>query len=250
MIDSGEVLVSGTIATNTARLVDAGEPIVLSGPPPRFVSRGGEKLEAALTQFAIETQDKRAIDIGASTGGFTDCLLQHGAKSVVALDVGHGQMHERMRADPRVDVRERTNIRNVTLSDFDDLPFDLITIDVSFISLRTIAEATIGLAAPGADVVALIKPQFEAGRAEVSKGKGVVTGREIWARVLTETVSAMNDAKAATMGLMVSPLLGAEGNVEFLGWFRVDATNPHSVDFEAMLEPALEAAEELKGIPK
>lgn len=223
LIHQQKVIVSGTVATNAARLVSAAEPIKLVGPRPRFVGRGGEKLLAALQTFPIATETKHALDVGASTGGFTDCWLQHGVTQVVALDVGHGQLHERLRGDPRVDVRERMNIRHATPADFAMAPFPLISIDVSFISLRTIADAVLALAGHNADIVALIKPQFEAGRQEVSKGKGVVKGAEIWRRVLEETLDAMNERGAATMGVMVSPLAGADGNIEFLGWFRIAA---------------------------
>lgn len=223
LIQQQKVTVSGAIATNAARLVSPAEPIEITGPPPRFVGRGGEKLEAALEKFPIEVAGRDALDVGASTGGFTDCMLQRGATRVVALDVGHGQLHERLRNDERVDVRERMNIRNVTPADLAGAPFPLISIDVSFISLRTIADAVIALAADNADIVALVKPQFEAGRQEVSKGKGVVKDPEVWRSVLTTVLDTLALRGAATMGVMVSPLTGADGNIEFLAWCRVGA---------------------------
>jgi 23S rRNA (cytidine1920-2'-O)/16S rRNA (cytidine1409-2'-O)-methyltransferase len=240
LISQMKVTVSGAVAANAARQVHAGEPIEIIGPPPPFVSRGGEKLQGAIDRFGLDVAGRRCLDVGASTGGFTDCMLQHGAASVVALDVGHGQLHERIRRDERVDVRERTNIRHVTLADFDDQRFDLISIDISFISLRVVAPVIFGvLAAPGCDVVALVKPQFEAGRAEVSKGRGVIRSPEIWGRVLEDVVSATDALGAATMGVMVSPLLGAEGNVEFLAWFRAA---PH----QGTIAPPLDLAPLLK----
>ena len=241
LIEEGNVRVGGAPTVNAARMVDAGEPIQLVGPPARYVGRGGEKLEAALGRFDIDVTGKRALDVGASTGGFTDCLLQHGAMSVVALDVGTAQLHERLRADDRVDVREKTNIRHVTIDDFDSQPFRIVTVDVSFISLRTIAGKIVDeLVGPDADVVTLVKPQFEAGRAEVSKGKGVVSDPEVWRRVLDEVVSAMSDLGAATMDIMVSPLLGAEGNVEFLAHWRAhnDAGVAESVDLGTVIAEA------------
>src|SRR4051812_18567969 len=158
-------------------MVDPGEAVEVLGPSPRFVSRGGEKLDAALERFAIDVTGLRALDAGASTGGFTDCLLQRGAAHVVAVDVGYGQLHERLRADPRVTVAERTNIRAFEL----DPPADVVVADLSFISLGAVAPALVGAnARVGADVVVLVKPQFEAGRAEVSKGHGVVREPDVW----------------------------------------------------------------------
>ena len=207
--------VSGAPAAKAARLVAPGEPIVVLGPPPRFVGRGGEKLDGALARFDVEVDGRRCLDVGASTGGFTDCLLQHGAAQVVALDVGYGQLHERLRAEPRVEVRERTNIRHVRPGDLGE-PIELVVADLSFISLRTVLPAIVALARPGADLVLLVKPQFEAGREEVAKGRGVVTDPAVWRRILLEVLGALREAGAAIMGAMVSPLTGADGNVEFL----------------------------------
>jgi 23S rRNA (cytidine1920-2'-O)/16S rRNA (cytidine1409-2'-O)-methyltransferase len=216
LIGAGHVLVSGAVADKPARQVSTAEPVELLGPKPRFVSRGGEKLDAAIAHFNVTVEGRRALDAGASTGGFTDCLLQRGAAHVVAVDVGHGQLHERLRADPRVTVVERTNIRDFTTEE----RFDLLVADLSFVSLRIVAPALVGLARPGADLVALVKPQYEAGRAEAAKGRGVITDPEVWRRVLNEVVSALSDAGAAMMEVMVSPLKGADGNVEFLAHFR------------------------------
>jgi 23S rRNA (cytidine1920-2'-O)/16S rRNA (cytidine1409-2'-O)-methyltransferase len=214
-VEAGRVLVAGALATKVARLVAPGEPVELVGPPPRFVSRGGEKLDAALELFAVEVRGARVLDAGASTGGFTDCLLQHGAREVVAVDVGYGQLHERLRADPRVANRERTNVRGLTAVAIGG-PVDVVVADLSFISLRTVLPALLAVSAPGADLVLLVKPQFEAGRAEAARGKGVITDPAIWERVLAELAAALGEAGAAMMGTMVSPLRGADGNVEFL----------------------------------
>jgi len=219
------VIVSGAPAAKPARSVAPGEPIRILGPPPRFVGRGGEKLDAALERFGIEVEGRRALDAGASTGGFTDCLLQRGAVEVVAVDVGHGQLHERLRADPRVVNRERTNVRSVEPGAFGGT-FPIVVADLSFISLRTVLPALLGQADPGADLVLLVKPQFEAGKAEVSRGRGVVADPEIWRRTVDDVQVACLDAGAAIMGAMVSPLRGADGNVEFL--LHVAAPDPVS----------------------
>jgi 23S rRNA (cytidine1920-2'-O)/16S rRNA (cytidine1409-2'-O)-methyltransferase len=214
-IAAGRVTVGGAPADKPARLVGPGEALRVLGPPPRFVGRGGEKLEAALARFRVEAEGRRAYDLGASTGGFTDCLLQRGATSVVAVDVGYGQLHERLRSDERVEVHERTNVRDVRPGDLGE-PADVLVADLSFISLRTVLAGVLALGVPGADVVLLVKPQFEAGREEAARGKGVITDPEIWRRVLQEVAGTLADLGAAIMGVMASPLTGADGNVEFL----------------------------------
>ena len=201
-------------------MVADAEPVELVGPPPRFVSRGGEKLDAALERFGIDVAGRTALDAGSSTGGFTDCLLQRGAARVVAVDVGRGQLDLRLRRDPRVVVMERTNVRHLSPATLGDQGFDIVTADLAFVSLRTVASVLVGLAAPGADLVALVKPQFEAGRVEASRGRGVIRDPGVWARAVVGVRDAFAAAGAAMMGLMRSPLLGAEGNVEFLAHFR------------------------------
>jgi 23S rRNA (cytidine1920-2'-O)/16S rRNA (cytidine1409-2'-O)-methyltransferase len=194
----------------------------VEGPARRFVSRGGEKLDAALARFGVSATGKRALDAGASTGGFTDCLLQHGAVLVFAVDVGHGQIDARLRSDERVVVLERTNVRDLTpvlLAEADPRwsPVDVVTADLSFISLTLVAPVLVGpVARSGSDLLGLVKPQFEAGRAEVSRGRGVVRDPAIWRRALGDAASALVDARAAIMGAMPSPLIGPAGNVEFL----------------------------------
>jgi 23S rRNA (cytidine1920-2'-O)/16S rRNA (cytidine1409-2'-O)-methyltransferase len=221
-IEAGLVLVGGVVADKAARQVSAAEPVALTGPPRRFVGRGGEKLLAALQGFQLDVSGRCALDVGASTGGFTDCLLQRGAGHVVSVDVGYGQLHERLRADPRVTSRERQDIRT-----FEHAPFDLVVADVSFISLRSVAPHIVArLAAPGADVVALIKPQFEAGRAVVSRGRGVVRDPGAWLTAVSAVRSAMEAEGAAMMDVMVSPLKGAGGNVEFLAHLVAHAGAP------------------------
>jgi 23S rRNA (cytidine1920-2'-O)/16S rRNA (cytidine1409-2'-O)-methyltransferase len=240
-------MVGGVLATKPARLVSAAEPIEVRGSPPPFVSRGGEKLDAALGHFGIDVSGVRALDAGSSTGGFVDCLLARGAAEVVAVDVGRGQLDERLRRDRRVVVMERTNVRRLGLEQVGRVPFPLIVADLSFISLRTVAPVLLGeLAAPDADVVALVKPQFEAGRAEASRGHGVIKDPKVWARVLEEVCSSFCRAGAAMMGAMVSPLVGAKGNVEFLVHARAHP-RPEGPEPGLDLAAVVAAAESLLG---
>jgi 23S rRNA (cytidine1920-2'-O)/16S rRNA (cytidine1409-2'-O)-methyltransferase len=179
--------------------------------PQRFVSRGGEKLAHALDELEVDVTGREALDVGASTGGFTDVLLQRGAARVIALDVGRGQLHERLRADPRVTVLERTNSRELT-----ELPFapDFVTCDVSFISVRTALPPALVLARPGWEALVLVKPQFEAGREEVGRG-GVIRDPDIHRRVLREIAEAALGWLAQTKGVVDSGLPGPKGNREF-----------------------------------
>ena len=178
--------------------------------PPRFVSRGGEKLAHALDAFAVDVAGRDCLDVGASTGGFTDCLLQAGARRVIAVDVGYGQLHPRLRADPRVTVLERTNVRDLT-----GLPFapELVVCDVSFISLRVALPAALRLAQQGWEAVVLVKPQFEAGRAETTKG--VVRSPEVQRKTLRTVSEAAAGWDGAVVGVVDSGLPGPKGNREF-----------------------------------
>jgi len=204
--------------------VDDAAVVDVEQPPP-YVSRGGEKLANALDVFDVDPAGRECVDVGASTGGFTDVLLQRGAARVVALDVGYGQLHERLRRDERVIVLERLNARTVQ-----ELPFapELVVADVSFISLRLVLPPVLSLAAPGWEAVVLVKPQFEAGRAEVGKG-GVVRDVEIRRRVVREVATAALDWEAATVGVVDSGLPGPKGNREvFL--HLVHRERPHLPD--------------------
>jgi 23S rRNA (cytidine1920-2'-O)/16S rRNA (cytidine1409-2'-O)-methyltransferase len=221
LIAASRVLVNGAIADKPARLVAPSDNLSVAGPPPRFVSRGGEKLGAALEQFAVDVGDLRVLDCGASTGGFTDCLLQRGAAEVVALDVGHGQLHPKIRGDPRVTVLERTNIRTTTVTTIGG-PVDAAVADVSFISLTLVIPPLAALCKPGSAMVLLVKPQFEAGREEVSRGRGVVTDPRVHDAVRARIDEALIASGCAARGWMVSPIRGGEGNREFL----VYATTP------------------------
>lgn len=208
------MLVGGAPADKPARMVEPGDAVAVEGPPRRYVGRGGDKLAGAILRFGLDVEGHRALDAGASTGGFTDCLLQHGAREVVAVDVGYGQLDQRLRNDPRVVVMERTNLRHV---DADELGvFDIVVADLSFISLRVVLPVLVGLADRGASLVLLVKPQFEAGRQEVSRGRGVISDPDVWRTVLVDVSRAVAEHGATVMALAPSPLRGADGNVEFL----------------------------------
>ncbi|MFW2381422.1 MAG: TlyA family RNA methyltransferase [Acidimicrobiales bacterium] len=237
LIEAGRVLVGGAPTTKAARQVDPAEDVRVSGDPPRYVSRAGEKLAAALERFAVDPAGRHCVDIGSSTGGFTDCLLQNGAASVVAVDVGTHQLHERLRSDPRVQVREQTDIRSVTSTQFANEP-TLAVGDVSFISLKLVVPVVAELAV--VDALLLIKPQFEAGRQEVSRGNGVITDPAIWLRVLNEVTAHSAHVGLRCAGLMVSPITGRAGNVEFVGHFVSDTGHDEVV---SMLEAAVSEAE-------
>jgi 23S rRNA (cytidine1920-2'-O)/16S rRNA (cytidine1409-2'-O)-methyltransferase len=215
LIDERRVLVNGAVADKPARQVAAGDQLLIAGPPARFVGRGALKLDHALDVFAIDVTGMRALDAGASTGGFTDCLLQRGAVEVVAVDVGHGQLHERLRDDPRVRNLERTNIRDITQASIGG-PVDIAVADLSFISLRLVTAPLVSVCQPGAPMVLLVKPQFEAGRVEVSRGRGVITDPAIWERVQSEVAQWLVAAGCEVAGWTDSPITGADGNQEFL----------------------------------
>jgi len=215
---AGQVTINGQVAAKASDLVKPEDELALAAPE-KYVSRGGLKLEHALDHFRLEVAGQTAIDLGASTGGFTDCLLQRGAARVYAVDVGHGQLAWRLRQDARVVVLERTNARHLTPAHFPQpfAPVDLIVIDCSFISLQKIIPAAVALLRPSGNIVALIKPQFEAGKAEADKGAGVIRDAAIHERVLQE----LNDFVTRQPGLRwcgatESPIRGPAGNKEFL----------------------------------
>jgi 23S rRNA (cytidine1920-2'-O)/16S rRNA (cytidine1409-2'-O)-methyltransferase len=228
LVEQGAVLVSGSMADKPARLVAESDPVVVVDlDSRRFVSRGGQKLEAALDRFALVVVGRRCLDAGASTGGFTDCLLGRGAATVVAVDVGHGQLAPSLRQDRRVEVLDRTNIRSLDLGAVGGEPFDLVVADLSFISLVTVAPVLArDLAGPGADIVVLVKPQFEAGRDEVSRGRGVIRDASVRRGALEKVASALASQGATIMGAMASPVLGPAGNAEFLLHARAHRVEP------------------------
>jgi 23S rRNA (cytidine1920-2'-O)/16S rRNA (cytidine1409-2'-O)-methyltransferase len=213
LIMEGRVRVGGEPAAKAGQRVREDDEITVEAPR-RFVSRGGEKLEAALDAFGIDVRGTRALDVGASTGGFTDCLLQRGAATITAVDVGYGQLDWRLRNDPRVTVVERTNFRYLPDDAFAQ-PFDLIVIDTSFISLRTILTRASGFLAPSGRIVALVKPQFEAGRERLERG-GVVRDPAVHKAVLHEVRDVAASLGLPVADLIASPLRGPAGNREFL----------------------------------
>jgi 23S rRNA (cytidine1920-2'-O)/16S rRNA (cytidine1409-2'-O)-methyltransferase len=221
-VDAGLVTVGGRPAVKASTMVAESEPVALSGPPRRFVSRGGEKLDAALERFGVDPAGLDALDAGASTGGFTDVLLRRGAARVAAVDVGYGQLAWSLRNDPRVTVMERTNVRSLHPG---DLPFapEIVAADLSFISLRLVMPALAGVSAPGAVFVLLVKPQFEVGPELVASG-GVVRDPAAWRTALVGVSEALRAHGLTPVGAMASPVLGPAGNVEFL--LRADPAAP------------------------
>jgi 23S rRNA (cytidine1920-2'-O)/16S rRNA (cytidine1409-2'-O)-methyltransferase len=214
LVMAGQVRVDGQVALKPAVKIPLSAEISVD-QGPKYVSRGGEKLEAALQAFGLtELNGLVCADVGASTGGFTDCLLQHGASKVYSIDVGYGELHWKLRSDPRVVVMERTNARHVTL-----LPEQpgLVVIDASFISLRILLPVVRAWFAPEArHVVALIKPQFEAGREDAAKGQGVIRDPAVHRQVLLDVLNAAQSEYFCVKGLIRSPLVGPKGNIEFL----------------------------------
>jgi 23S rRNA (cytidine1920-2'-O)/16S rRNA (cytidine1409-2'-O)-methyltransferase len=215
LILARDVLVDGTPALRPAEAVPPGSDVTVRAAAP-YVSRGGEKLAHALARTGVEVAGRRCLDVGASTGGFTDCLLQHGAASVVAVDVGYGQLATSLRDDPRVEVRERVNAREMTPL---EPPVDLATIDVSFISLRLVLPPVIASLRPGGDILALVKPQFEAGRDEVGRG-GVVRDPNVHASCVARVALWAIEHGLHVRGVVRSPLTGPAGNREFFLWLR------------------------------
>ena len=217
------LIMSGRVFRGTERLDKPGRDFpddvdLTVEQPPRFVSRGGEKLAAALEQFGLDVNGAHVLDVGASTGGFTDCVLQAGAADVVCVDVGRAQLHARLRGDPRVTNLEKVNARFLQPGDLPRASFDVIVMDVSFISLKAVLPAVWPRLQDRGVLVALVKPQFEAGKAEVDKGRGVIRDPIVQAAVLdTVRAFALRELRGATLvGTMDSPIAGADGNREFL----------------------------------
>ena len=228
LILAGEVVVSGSAQVKPGQLISSEAEIVVK-QPPRYVSRGGLKLEKALQVFQADVRGKVAIDVGASTGGFTDCLLQHGAKFVYAVDVGHGQLAWKLRQDPRVCVIEGTNIRTIDVNRFEP-PVEVGVVDVSFISLQKVLPVVTQIVDPAGAVLALVKPQFEAGREHVGKG-GVVRDVKVHVQVLRNLIQFIHGLDQSVMGISYSPIRGPAGNIEYLLWFKT-GNESASVDWE------------------
>lgn len=243
LIMAGEVLVDETIHDKPGMQIPIEATIRIRKSLP-YVSRGGLKLEAALIAFSLDVTGLTVLDVGASTGGFTDCLLQRGAANVYAIDVGYGQLAWKLRNDPRVITMERTNIRYL-----DQLPGgalgDLAVIDASFISLALVLPATLPLLTVSGQVVALIKPQFEAGKEHVGKG-GVVRKQSVHRAVLEENRRLAEALDLTIAGMALSPLLGPAGNVEFLVWYQRQELSPSPIDTAVAIEDVLRQAETLR----
>jgi 23S rRNA (cytidine1920-2'-O)/16S rRNA (cytidine1409-2'-O)-methyltransferase len=237
-IRSGRVTVGGRPAVKASTLVLPDEPIVLAGPARRFVSRGGEKLQAALERFGVDVTGRVALDAGASTGGFTQCLLEAGAAAVIAVDVGYGQLDWRLREDPRVIAMERVNVRTLLPEMLPRTP-DVLTADLSFISLTLVLPVLVGVSGQGAEFVLLVKPQFEAGRSEVGRG-GVVRDPVAWRRAVETVMETCVRSGLSPLGVMASPLLGPAGNAEFL-LHALRSPAPAGLDTAAVDEAVAEA---------
>jgi hemolysin TlyA family protein len=217
------LIMAGRVLHGTERLDKPGKEFphdieIVVEQPPRFVSRGGEKLAGFLEKFSIDLRGAHLLDVGASTGGFTDCALQAGAASAVCVDVGRAQLHARLLADPRITNLEKINARHLQAGDLPRSSFDAVVMDLSFISLKSVLPAVWPFVAPGGILIALVKPQFEAGKAEVDKGRGVIRDRAVQDAVLADitTFSLEQLAGARLIGSMDSPITGTDGNREFL----------------------------------
>jgi 23S rRNA (cytidine1920-2'-O)/16S rRNA (cytidine1409-2'-O)-methyltransferase len=235
-VDAGRVLVGGAPVTTPARQVAPDEAVVIVAAGDEYVGRGGHKLAAALDAFGLDVDGCCAVDVGSSTGGFTDCLLQRSATHVVAIDVGTNQLAWSLRQDPRVTVMEKTNVRDLAAGALDPAP-SVCVVDVSFISLRTVAPHLLAISAPDAAFVLLVKPQFEAGRARLPRG-GVVRDPDVHAAVLREVVAALDALGLGVLAVIPSPLRGADGNAEFLAHARAGRAEVS----EAALDEAVAAA--------
>ena len=222
VLRANRVRVNGAVVANGRSMVAPGDAISVATPPSRFVSRGGLKLDGALDEFGIDVAGRFCLDAGASTGGFTDCLLQRGASHVVAIDVGRAQIHARLLADERVTSWESTNVSDVVRGQLADVPgyaegASLVVADLSFVSLAGMVPALVGLAAPGADLVLMVKPQFEAARHDVPAG-GVVEDAAVQLRAVDAVAEALADAGCEVRGTCESPITGTQGNREFFLW--------------------------------
>lgn len=233
-IVAGRVTVGGRPALKPGTLVAEGEAIDVSGPGRPFASRGGEKLAAALDSFGLDPSGQQCLDAGASTGGFTDVLLERGAAHVVAVDVGYGQLAWRLRTDSRVTVMERTNVRDLRPEDLPS-PVDLVVADLAFISLVKVLPALSRVGTPRADLVLLVKPQFEAAPTDVARG-GVVADPAVRRRAVETVAEASRSAGAGPMDVAASPLLGPAGNVEIFLWARKGEAG-RDLNIEAALDP-------------
>ncbi len=219
VISERRVQVDGAPVQKPATLVLPGQRLIVGGPPPRFVSRGGEKLQGALDRFGLDLSGLVVLDAGISTGGFADCALQSGAVRVIGIDVGYGQLAERLRRDPRVELHERTNVRSIGLEVLGGAPVDVLVADLSFISLTTVLPVLLPLVRDDGVSIVLVKPQFEVGRERVGRG-GIVRGAEAWTHALERVADTVERLAWTLEAVVPSPITGAAGNVEFLALLR------------------------------
>ncbi|WP_250033514.1 TlyA family RNA methyltransferase [Paractinoplanes maris] len=238
LVEAGRVQVRGTVARKVAAMVDPADPVLVTGEDPatEYVSRGGHKLAGALAAFGprgLAVEGRRCLDAGASTGGFTDVLLRAGARQVVAVDVGYGQLAWPIRTDERVVIFERTNVRAITPESIGGL-VDLTVADLSFISLRLVLPALAGCTAPGGDLALMVKPQFEVGKDRVGAG-GVVRDWQLRAEAVLDVAAAAAELGLGVAGVTASPLPGPSGNVEFFVWFRRDAPPADRAEIEEVV---------------
>jgi len=248
MADSREraqaLIVSGTVWVNGERCDKSGHSVLSTADirveePLRYVSRGGLKLEKAVSCFGVDFVGKHVLDVGASTGGFTDCALQHGAAHVTAVDVGRGQIAWKLREDRRVTLLEKTNVRYLDADFFVSKP-QITTIDVSFISLNLVFPVLEKLLSPQGEVIALIKPQFEVGKEVASRNKGIIKDPRLHREVLDTVLRVAHTLRWAIMGLTYSPLLGSEGNVEFLAYWKLGIVSECHIDVDCVIRDAHE----------
>ncbi len=244
-IMAGNILVDNMVVDKPGTLINEEAVIVLKNEAMRFVSRGGFKLEKAIIDFGIELSGRTCLDIGASTGGFTDCMLQNGAKKVYSIDVGYGQLDWKLRNDPRVICMERTNVRYLDTDIFKDDEVTFSSVDVSFISLKLILPVVKkSLSSNQFDVVVLIKPQFEAGREEVKK-HGVVKDKSVHYRVISEIVQFASELDLNLENLSFSPITGPKGNIEFLAHFKLKSDFNETADISSIINEVVENAHSL-----
>ncbi len=234
LIMSGSVLVNEAVVDKAGTQVSTDSEIRIKGEDNPYVSRGGLKLKVAIDTFGIDARGSVVLDVGVSTGGFTDCLLQEGAKKVYAVDVGYGQLAWKLRTDEKVVLFERENIRYFSGDDIDDA-IDLVTIDVSFISLKLVLPAVLNLIKKGTIILALIKPQFEAGKADVGK-RGVVRDPEVHERVIKDLIAFSREIGLAVEGTCESPIMGPAGNREFFLYARNEGTGPAAIESSKEVE--------------
>jgi 23S rRNA (cytidine1920-2'-O)/16S rRNA (cytidine1409-2'-O)-methyltransferase len=245
VISERRVQVDGAPVGKASSMVLPGQRLIVGGPPPRFVSRGGLKLQGAIDRFALDLEGKVILDAGISTGGFADCALQAGASRVIGVDVGYGQLAERLRRDDRVQLHERTNVRSLELATIGGAQVDMLVADLSFISLTTVLPALLPLVRDDGSAVVLVKPQFEVGRGRVGRG-GIVRDPASWTIALERVVAAARDLGWMVGQLAPSPITGTEGNVEFIAQLRpcadADAASDASDDVGTIRHAVEEAA--------